>query len=128
VEERPPADSLSILVVDNDPDSADSLALLLEHWNHRVCVAYDGAQALEVYRRQKPDVVLLDIGLPDMTGYDVARKLKGEEHPSVLVAVTGYGEDGDRRAATEAGFDRHYVKPIDLRELQDLLVSVYRRA
>jgi CheY-like chemotaxis protein len=128
VEERAVGDPLSILVVDNDPDSADSLALLLEHWNHRVYVVYDGTQAIEVYRRQHPDVVLLDIGLPDIDGYDVARRMKQEDHSAVLVAVTGYGEEGDRRASAEAGFDRHFVKPIDLRDLRELLAGVYRRA
>jgi DNA-binding response OmpR family regulator len=115
---------VSVLVVDNDADSADSLAILLEHWNHRVCVAYDGRTAIEVYRRQRPAVVLLDIGLPDVDGYDVARALKREAHQAIVVALTGYGEDGDRRAAEEAGFDRHFVKPVDLRELEALLASV----
>jgi CheY-like chemotaxis protein len=119
-----PSGSLSILVVDNDPDSADSLALLLEHWNHRVCVAYDGAQAIEVFRRQLPSVVLLDIGLPDIDGYDVARTLKQEKHKALLVALTGYGNDGDRKASAEAGFDRHFVKPVDIRSLEELLAGV----
>lgn len=122
--EENPSGSLSILVVDNDPDSADSLALLLEHWNHRVCVAYDGAQAIEVFRRQLPSVVLLDIGLPDIDGYDVARTLKQEKHKALLVALTGYGNDGDRRASAEAGFDRHFVKPLDIRSLEELLAGV----
>lgn len=113
--------SLSILVVDDDPDSADSLALLLEHWNHRVCIAYDGAQAMETFRRQRPSIVLIDIGLPDMDGYEVARALRREEHSATLVAVTGYEEDGNHRSSKEAGFDRHFVKPIDLRSLRELL-------
>jgi CheY-like chemotaxis protein len=116
-----PERSLSILVVDDDPDSADSLALLLEHWNHSVCVAYDGAQAIETFRRQRPSIVLIDIRLPDMDGYEVARALKTEEHPATLVALTGFGEDGDRRSSKEAGFDHHFVKPIDLRLLRELL-------
>jgi CheY-like chemotaxis protein len=120
--------SLSILVVDDDPDSADSLALLLEHWNHRVCVAYDGGQAIETFRRQRPSVALIDISLPDMDGYEVARVLKKEEHPVTLVALTGYGEDGDLRASKEAGFDRHFVKPIDLRSLRQLLEGASARS
>ncbi|HYJ32757.1 MAG TPA: response regulator [Candidatus Binatia bacterium] len=123
-EERP----LSILVVDDDPDSADSLALLLEHWNHRVCVAYDGAQAIETFRRERPSVALIDISLPDMDGYEVARALKKEEHPATLVALTGYGDDGDLRASKEAGFDRHFVKPIDLRSLRELLLGAGARS
>ena len=115
---------LSILVVDNDPDSADSLALILEHWNHRVCIAYDGAQAIQIFRRELPSVVLLDIGLPDMDGYEVARALRRESHQAILVALTGYGNDGDRRASAEAGFDRHFVKPVDLHDLEELLAEV----
>jgi CheY-like chemotaxis protein len=116
--------SVSVLVVDNDPDSADSLALLLEHWNHRVCVAYDGRTALEVFRTQRPAIVLLDIGLPDIDGYEVARALRREEHRAVIVALTGYSGDGDRQASIEAGFDQHFVKPVDLRQLEELLASV----
>ena len=111
----------SILVVDDDPDSADSLALLLEHWNHRVCVAYDGAGAIETFHRQRPDVVLLDISLPDMDGYEVVRVLNEGPHRAVFVALTGFGEDGDRRASAEAGFDRHFVKPVDVQSLRELL-------
>jgi CheY-like chemotaxis protein len=113
--------SLSILVVEDDPDSADSLALLLEHWNHRVYVVYDGAGAIEVFRRQQPEIVLMDISLPDMDGYEVARALQGEEHRATLVALSGFGEDGDRRASAEAGFARHLVKPVDLRLLREVL-------
>lgn len=118
------ARSLSILVVDNDTDSADSLALLLEHWQHRVCVAYDGTHAIEVFRRQHPSLVLLDIGLPDIDGYEVARALKREEHTATLVALTGFSDEGNRRASAEAGFDRHFVKPVDLQRLRELLASV----
>ena len=113
--------SLSILVVEDDPDSADSLSLLLEHWSHRVWVAYDGKGAIEAFRRQRPEIVLMDISLPDMNGYDVARALQGEEHRATLVALTGFGEDADRRASEEAGFARHFVKPLDIRQLKELL-------
>jgi len=115
--------SRSILVVDNDPDSADSLALLLECWNHHVCVAYDGEQAIEVFRKQSPAIVLLDIGLPDLDGYEVARRLRKEPHRAILVALTGFGEDRDRIAAQEAGFDHHFVKPVDVKVLQNLIVT-----
>lgn len=118
------ARSLSILVVEDDPDSADSLALLLEHWHHRVAVAYDGARAIETFRRERPSVVLIDISLPDMDGYEVARALRREEHSAVLVALTGFDADGDRRASEEAGFSRHFVKPLDLKALRELLESV----
>jgi two-component system, chemotaxis family, CheB/CheR fusion protein len=115
------ARSHSVLVVDDDADSADSLALLLEHWNHRVFVAYDGAHAVEVFRRQHPEIVLVDIGLPDIDGYEVARALRREEHPATLVALTGYGSDSDRLASREAGFDLHFVKPLDIANLKELL-------
>lgn len=114
----------SILVVEDDADSADSLALLLEHWNHRVSVAYGGSQALEVFRRDRPTVVLLDIGLPDMDGYEVARAMKREDPAAVLVALTGFGDDQDRDAAREAGFDRHFTKPVDVLRLQAMLASM----
>ena len=116
-----PAPQLSILVVDDDPDSADGLALLLEHWSHRVCVAYDGAAAIEVFRRQLPSVVLIDIGLPDMDGFELARALRAEGRPVTLAALTGFGDDG---ASAEAGFDHHFVKPVDLCALRELLDRV----
>ena len=116
--------SLSILVVDNDPDSADSLALLLGHWDHEVRVAYDGEKAIEVYREQRPALVLLDIGLPGMSGHDVARRLAHETHPSYLVALTGYAEESDRRASAEAGFHEHLVKPVDIDVLRRLLAKL----
>ena len=113
--------SLAILVVDNDPDSADSLALLLQHWRHDVRVAYDGEQAIRVYQEQRPALVLLDIGLPGLNGHDVARRLKQEPHQSYLVALTGYAEERDRRASADAGFDEHFVKPVDLEILKELV-------
>lgn len=116
--------SRSILVVEDDPDSADSLALLLEHWNHRVSVAYQGARAIEVFRRERPQIALIDIGLPDMDGYEVARTLRRENPGAVLIALTGFGDDEDRLAAENAGFDRHFTKPVDTGKLQRLLASL----
>jgi CheY-like chemotaxis protein len=116
-----PKPQLSILVVDDDPDSADSLALLLEHWNHRVSVAYDGAGAIEAFRRHRPSVALIDISLPDMDGLELARALRAEGHPVTLAALTGFGGDGDRHASADAGFDHHFVKPVDLSVLRELL-------
>ena len=121
---RDPSRSLSVLVVDNDPDSADSLSLLLEHWNHRVRVAYDGRSAIDIYRNQLPEIVFLDIGLPDIDGYEVARILRQEPHQALLVALTGYGFDDDRHRTSDAGFDRHFVKPVNLNELESLLTAV----
>src|SRR5215208_4207175 len=97
--ERPEERSVSVLVVDDDPDSADALALLLEHWSHRVTVAYDGAHAIEAFHRDHPAIVFIDISLPDMDGYEVAREMRRDGHPATLVALTGFGGDDDRLAS-----------------------------
>src|SRR5690606_16172287 len=112
--------ALSVLVVDDNRDAAQMLAALLEAHGHRTAVAYDGMEAVQVARHELPDLVLLDIGLPGMDGYEVARALRNE--PSLqgifLVAVTGYGSQSDRNRAMEAGFDVHLSKPIDFDTLQ----------
>ena len=117
--------SLSIMVVDDNVDAAETLALLLEMSGHRVSVEHDPLAALERARTEAPQVCLLDIGLPDMDGYELARRLRAQPatQDALLVAVTGYGQDSDRRLAAQAGFDRHLVKPIDLESLQDALAS-----
>ncbi len=115
-----------VLVVDDNKDVAQSLAMLLELPGHEVFVAHDGLGALEAAERCQPEVVLLDISLPGMDGYEVARRmrrlpgLKG----AVLVALTGWGQEDDRRRSVEAGFDEHMVKPVSLATLQGLLASV----
>src|SRR6185369_9548791 len=89
---------------------------------HEVKVAYDGPSALEAARTCSPNVVLLDIGLPRMDGYEVARQLRREHGTSItLVALTGYGQQDDRRLTSEAGFDHHFVKPLDFRLLSSVL-------
>jgi PAS domain S-box-containing protein len=112
-----------ILVVDDNVDAAESLTMLLRLMNHQVCIAHDGPSAIEAARKDRPDVVLLDIGLPVMDGYEVARRLR--EIPALkgtqMVAVTGYGQDEDRRRALECGFHQHLTKPVDLAVLQALL-------
>jgi CheY-like chemotaxis protein len=111
-----------VLVVDDNPDSADSLALLLGMWGHDVRVANDGPAALAAAEAHGPDVVLLDIGLPGMSGYDVARALReSRAAPGMIVALTGYGQDEDRRRSLEAGFGHHLVKPVSPAELKQLL-------
>jgi CheY-like chemotaxis protein len=87
-------------------------------------MSYDGKSALETAHRQSPEVVLLDIGLPDMDGYQVAKELRACNGTQValLVAMTGYGQDKDRELAKKAGFDRHLIKPVDLDVLQELLL------
>jgi CheY-like chemotaxis protein len=112
-------------VVDDSRDTAQSLACMVERWGHEVRVAYDGPAALAMARGQRPDVVLLDIGMPGMDGYEVARGLReceGDEK-LVLVAVTGYGQEEDRSLARAAGFDYHMVKPVDPRDLKELLAA-----
>jgi CheY-like chemotaxis protein len=114
---------LSILVVDDRVDSAKSLAMLLSLAGHDTEVRHDGRSALEAVRSSAPDVVLLDIGLPDMDGYEVCRAIRKAENrrPLLLVAVSGRGDDESRTESLEAGFDAHLVKPIDGEELRSLL-------
>jgi CheY-like chemotaxis protein len=110
-----PAGRLRILVVDDNVDSAESLSLLLELGGHEVRTAHDGPAALEAARAFQPRVVLLDIGLPGMSGYEVARRLRemsGMER-ALLLALTGYGQEDDLRLARAAGFDQHLVKPAE---------------
>ncbi|UZD54841.1 hybrid sensor histidine kinase/response regulator [Caldimonas aquatica] len=108
-----------VLVVDDNRDAADSLAQLLGMCGHSVWVAYDGAHAIELAARHVPDVILLDLGLPGMDGFEVARRLRGipQLRAALLVAVTGYGQEGDRRAVADAGFGVHLVKPVGPEEL-----------
>jgi signal transduction histidine kinase/ActR/RegA family two-component response regulator len=113
-----PADAGSrrrILVVDDNQDAADSLALVLRLMGHEVHVCHDGAGALAATREFRPEVVLLDIGLPEMDGYEVARRLRAapELNDMLLVAITGYGQEQDLRRSREVGFDHHLVKPVD---------------
>ena len=117
-----------VLVVDDNVDSADSIAMLLQLSGHEVRVVYSGQAALETSIEYKPDIVLLDIGLPGMDGYEVARRLR--EHAALkevkLIAVTGYGQDADRLQSQEAGFDYHLVKPVDAQKLQEVLVALMK--
>src|SRR5581483_2024736 len=111
-----------ILVVDDNEDAAEMLQGALEHLGYTVDVATDGPAALERARAFKPDIALLDIGLPVMDGYEVAQRLRAELANGIrLIAVTGYGQEHDRRRSFEAGFASHLVKPIDLSQLQDVL-------
>jgi len=104
-----------VLVVDDNIDAAATLELLLKSLGHDTCAAYDGHQALRLADEFDPDVVLLDIGMPGLDGYEVARRLRAlkRERPMRIVAITGWGQDADRRRSREAGFDVHLVKPVD---------------
>jgi PAS domain S-box-containing protein len=111
------------LVIDDNVDAADSLAMLLRLASCEVRVAHDGPQALEIAPSFGPEVVLLDIGLPGLNGYEVARQLRAipQFNRTLLIALTGYGQEEDRRRSFEAGFDHHLVKPVDLATLEGLL-------
>ncbi len=118
-------EGLRILVVDDSQDSARMSAMLLRSWGHEVRVAHDGPSALERATGFRPEVILLDIGLPGMDGFEVARHIRHQPHLEGvrLVAVTGYGQDTDRRRSEEAGFDVHLVKPVEPAALQALLAG-----
>jgi len=121
----PPPALRRVLIVDDNVDAAESVAMLLQTANHDVRVAHDGLAALSIAREFAPDVVLLDIGLPRMDGYAVARALRAE--PSLngvrLIALSGYGQDDDRRRSQEAGFDHHLVKPVEPAALETLIAA-----
>ena len=106
------------------PKDAESLAMLLELAGHEVRVAHHGRAALSVAQVFRPDTALLDIGMPDMSGYEVAEALRGEPWAAGirLIALTGWGQDSDRRRAMEAGFDHHLVKPVDPDHLAGLIL------
>jgi DNA-binding response OmpR family regulator len=107
-----------LLVVDDNVDAADTLAVLLRAHGCPVHVAYRGADALAMAEETRPDVVLLDLGLPDLPGHEVARRLRERYGSGIRIfAVTGWGQDEDRRRTAEAGFDRHFVKPVDAEAL-----------
>lgn len=115
-----------ILVVDDNKDSATTLAMMLRLLGNEVRTANDGFEAIEVAESFRPDVALLDIGLPRMDGYETAQRIRkqqgGEE--MYLIAATGWSRDDDRQRATEAGFDTHMVKPVDIAALESLLASL----
>jgi DNA-binding response OmpR family regulator len=111
-----------VLVVDDNTDAADSLAMLLQVRGDEVRVAYDGEEALFAEQEFKPDVLLLDIGMPKLSGYDVARRVRDARGSEVfIVAITGWGQEEDRQRAREAGFDHHFTKPVDYAVLLELI-------
>lgn len=114
-----------ILVVDDNTDAAESLAILLRLKGHEVRVAFEGASAIVTAREFRPQVVFLDIGMPAMDGYEVARRLRQEDNVSAatLIALTGWGQESDRQRSQEAGFDLHLVKPVDPKDLNQILAQ-----
>jgi PAS domain S-box-containing protein len=121
-----PAARRRILVVDDNRDSADSLAMLLKFMGHEVGTAYDGEQAVEAAGALRPDVALLDIGMPRLDGYAACRRIREQPwgRPMFLIALTGWGQEEDRRRTEAAGFDHHMLKPVDPAELLKLLASL----
>jgi CheY-like chemotaxis protein len=115
-----------ILVVDDNRDAAESLCMVLKLLGADVRMAHDGHEALAAFEAYAPAVMLLDIGMPGMDGYEVARRVRASDpqRRTALVALTGWGQDNDRERAREAGFDRHLIKPADIAALQTLLSSV----
>jgi len=124
--ERTALTALTILVVDDNQDAAESMRLLLRQVGADVRVAHDGPQALAAFDAHRPRMVLLDIGMPGMDGYEVARRMRASPYAprASLVALTGWGQDEDRKRVREAGFDHHLVKPADLGTLQSLISSI----
>ena len=114
-----------VMVVDDNIDAATTLELLLQSLGHQTCVVHDGMRALQKAVEFRPDVVLLDIGMPGLNGYDVARRLRSlkPERPLRIIAITGWDQEGDRAKSREAGFDLHVVKPVDPNLLSELLAG-----
>jgi len=120
---KTPAARLRVLIAEDNRDSADSLKMLLELLGHEVRVAYDGEAALKMAIGQPPDVLFLDIGMPGMSGHQLARRLRAElpQARMRIVALTGWGHDTDRERSARAGIDHHLVKPPDLAVLKQML-------
>jgi CheY-like chemotaxis protein len=127
-EEHPqaPVAGLKVLVVDDHPDMAESMARLFTMAGHEVRMAASGPAALEIAGEFLPDVIFLDIGLPEMDGYEVARRLRAAPATAGvrIITLTGYGRAQDRRRAEAGGFDHHLVKPVEFDRLQEVLASV----
>jgi CheY-like chemotaxis protein len=118
-----------VLVVDDNRDAAESLSLVLGFAGYEVMTAFNGMEALETGARERPEAALIDIGMPGMSGHEVARRIRLEawgKH-AVLVALTGWGQDSDKQLAIAAGFDEHMTKPVDPGDVEELLGSLLRK-
>lgn len=122
----PPKSRLRILVVDDNPDSAMSLAMMLSMRGHETRTAHDGETAVSTAEEFRPRVILLDIGLPKLNGYEVAQRIRQEAwgEQMFLVAVTGWGQDEDRQRAEDVGMNLHMVKPVEPAALDRLLADL----
>lgn len=116
--------TLKTMVVDDNKTAADSLGQLLALRGYEVEIAYSGAQALEKAQTFRPQVAILDIGMPDMDGYELARLLRAEGSPCTYIALTGYGQTHDKKQAEVAGFDFHLTKPASLKEIEVILQKI----
>jgi CheY-like chemotaxis protein len=118
--------SCRILVADDNRDAAESMSTVLRLMGNEVRTVHDGLQAVEEAAAFRPDVVLLDIGMPRLNGYDAARRIRAERwgKSTVIVAMTGWGQDEDKRRAWEAGFDRHFTKPVDPGDIEKLIAGL----
>jgi CheY-like chemotaxis protein len=117
----------TILVVDDNEAAAESLGKLLGLRGHTVTLAYCGLDAVEKARAEHPEIIVLDIGLPDIDGYEVTRQLREDPgFPSAIIALTGYGQAGDKERAREVGFNHHLTKPVALKELERVFKKVIR--
>jgi two-component system, sensor histidine kinase len=122
---QPRKQKRKVLIVDDNATAAKSIAELLNHSGHEARAVFSGAEALQTLAQFAPDIVFLDIGLPNESGYDVARTIRSYLDPTpILIALTGYGQDEDRQRAIEAGFDHHLVKPVSIADLEKILASV----
>jgi PAS domain S-box-containing protein len=117
----------TLVVADDNRDAADSLAIMLRLGGHTVHLAYDGASAVQAVLTHRPQVAIVDIGMPNGDGHDVARRLRAllGEHCPALLALSGWGQDVDKRASRAAGFDHHFTKPVDVAEIERLLASMH---
>jgi CheY-like chemotaxis protein len=117
-------DALRVLVVDDNQDAADSVAHNLRMLGHEVAVAYEGGKAVDAALAFKPDVAVIDIGLPVMNGYQVAETLRVAPSPPAMIALTGWGTEQDKGDALRAGFARHLTKPVDFDDLMSLVAEL----
>ncbi len=127
---QPTLRALRTLVVDDNVDAAEILEMLLTKTGHEVRIVHDGPAALAAALEFRPDVVLLDIGLPELDGYEIAKRIRQQPALAsmVLVALTGYGQETDRQRSQEAGFDYYLVKPADFQKVQQILATVSEMA
>jgi CheY-like chemotaxis protein len=113
------------LIADDNRDAAESMGMLLRLMGNDVRTVFDGMEAVEEAETFRPDLILLDIGMPKLNGYDAARRIREQDwsQDTTLVALTGWGREDDKRKAAEAGFDRHFTKPIDPAALERLIAD-----